>query len=106
MRDDLRRDIYGETAAGKFGVPFQLDVLDEYELKGVFFVEALFADAVGVQPLRNIVHLVQSRGHEVQLHLHTEWLDWLEPSPLPGRHGQNMKDFAEDEQDMLIERSA
>jgi hypothetical protein len=102
LRDDLRRDIYGATAAGNFGVPYQLDILDEYELKGVFFVEALFADAVGIQPLRDLVQLIQGRGHEVQLHLHTEWLDWLEPSPLPGRHGQNMKDFAEDEQDMLI----
>jgi hypothetical protein len=40
----------------------------------------------------------------VQLHLHSEWLEWLQPSPLPGRTGQHLKEFTEDEQALLLGR--
>lgn len=99
---DLRRDIHGETAAGAFGVPYQLDVLRRHNLKAVFLVEALCAEVVGLDPLREIVTMIQRGGQEVQLHLHTEWLAWMRPSLLPGRAGQNMKDFTEQEQATLI----
>jgi hypothetical protein len=102
LSQDIQRDLYGVTPSGDFGVPYQIEVLNAHGLKAVFFIEALFACAVGLEPLRKLVDLVQSRGHEVQLHLHTEWLRWLSPSPLPGRTGQNMKDFSEDEQALLI----
>jgi hypothetical protein len=99
---DLRRDVYGETPEGTFGLDYQLDLLNAHGLKGVFLVEALFACAVGLEPLRRVVKRIQGKGHEVQLHLHPEWLEWLDPSPLPGRTGLSMKDFSEDEQARLI----
>ena len=102
LRDDIRRDIYGETPEGDFGIPFQTRLLNEHGLKAVFFVESLFACTVGLGPLREIVGLVQGAGHEVQLHLHTEWLAWMAPSVLPGRTGQNCRDFTLDEQTLLI----
>jgi peptidoglycan/xylan/chitin deacetylase (PgdA/CDA1 family) len=102
LREDLRRDIYGATTTGAYGLPYQMDVLDAHGLKGVFFIEALCASAVGPEPLREVVKLVQDRGHEVQLHAHTEWLKWMEPSLLPGRTGQNLKDFAAEEQFILL----
>jgi hypothetical protein len=42
---------------------------------GVFFVEPLFAARFGLHPLAEIVGLLRERGQEVQLHLHTEWVD-------------------------------
>ncbi|MBX6311521.1 MAG: hypothetical protein IRY99_01145 [Isosphaeraceae bacterium] len=102
LAQDIDRDIYGITPGGEFGIAFQMDVLDAYGLKAVFLVEPLFACVVGLEPLRQIVALIQGRGHEVQLHLHTEWLAWMDPSILPGRTGQNIGDFFEDEQAQLI----
>lgn len=99
---DIDRDIYGITPEGEFGVRYQMDVLDAHQLKAVFFVEALFALAVGIEPLKELVKTIEARGHEVQLHLHTEWLQWLDPSPLPGRTGQNISDFSVDEQALLL----
>ncbi len=99
---DMRRDIYGETASGDFGVPYQLEILHQYGLKAVFLVEALFACEVGLEPLRKIVETIQNQGQEVQLHLHSEWLDWMNPSLLPGQSGKNMKDFTCEEQQSLI----
>src|SRR5262249_14847079 len=81
-----------------------MDVLERHQLKGVFFVEALSACKVGPEPLRKLVRDIQDRGHEVQLHLHTEWLDWITEPILPGRRGQNLKDFSEEEQVVLLRR--
>ena len=71
----FRRYIYGETANGKYGLPFQLQVLQDYGLKGVFFVEPLFSTRFGLAPLQEIVSLIYEYGQEVQLHLHPEWVD-------------------------------
>jgi hypothetical protein len=49
-----------------------------------------------------LVSEIESRGREVQLHIHPEWLAWIEPSPLPGRTAQNLKELSEDEQATLI----
>jgi peptidoglycan/xylan/chitin deacetylase (PgdA/CDA1 family) len=49
-----------------------MDVLDAHGMKAVFFVESLFPCVLGPERLREIVQMVQERGHEVQVHLHTE----------------------------------
>jgi hypothetical protein len=104
LREDLRRDLYGVTPEGEFGVPYQMDVLDHFGLKAVFFVESLFPCAVGIDPLKALVSQIRSRGHEVQLHLHTEWLSWIDPPLLPGRLGNNLNEFTEEEQTLLLSR--
>lgn len=104
LGDDLRRDIHGITPEGEFGIPYQVDMLNAHGLKGVFFVESLAASVVGLEPLREIVSLIQDRGQDVQLHLHTEWLRWMTESILPGRNGLNIKDFTLDEQTTLLAR--
>lgn len=102
LRDDVEREIYGTTSNGPFGIGYQMDVLEAYGLKAVFFVETLFACAVGIDPLRNIVQEIERRGHDVQLHVHPEWLKWMSPSLLPGRHAHNLKDLSQDEQEILL----
>lgn len=102
LRPHVRRDIYGDTADGAFGLPYQIDVLNAHGLKAVFMVEALFADAVGPGPLREIVGLVQQGGHEVQLHVHSEWLGWMPEPPLPARTGRAIAKFTEEEQVVLL----
>ncbi|MGH7139748.1 MAG: hypothetical protein ACREHD_28745, partial [Pirellulales bacterium] len=56
---DIEREVIGRTTEGDFGIAYQMRVLNRYGLKGVFFVESLFACAVGVERLREIVSLVQ-----------------------------------------------
>ena len=102
LSEDIQRDIYGETNDGNFGVTYQADVLNAHGLKAVFMVEALFACAAGLPRLQEIVSLIQQQGQEVQLHLHTEWLARTNGSVLPGRTGQNLKDFSLDEQATLV----
>jgi hypothetical protein len=99
----IQSDIYGITPSGEFGLNYQIDMLNKYGLKAVFFVDSLFAYAVGIEPIRNIVKTIQDGGHEVQLHIHTEWLKKTHNTTfLKGRDGNNIKEFSEHEQQFLI----
>ncbi len=85
------RCIDGITSQGAYGVGFQARQLSEHGLRGVFFVEPLFAGRFGVEPLRCIVAQIQEAGQEVQLHLHTEWVDesrtdWLADRRVKRQH--------------------
>lgn len=69
----FRRYIYGTSRAGNFALPKTLEILNNHGLKGIFFVEPLFAARFGIEPLAEIVGLIKQAGQEVQLHLHPEW---------------------------------
>jgi hypothetical protein len=106
LADDIRRDVDGATSAGEFGIGYQMKTLSAHGLKGVFFIESLFACAVGIEPLKRIVDAVHGAGHDVQLHIHTEWLKWMPEPIIPGRTGRNMKDFSEEEQSVIVAKAA
>jgi peptidoglycan/xylan/chitin deacetylase (PgdA/CDA1 family) len=76
------RYVYGESRRGCFALPKTLEILKRHGLKGVFFVEPLFAARFGLQYLKTILSLIQEAGQEVQLHLHQEWADEISPPPL------------------------
>jgi hypothetical protein len=98
---DVRRDFDCATPHGAFGVPYQIDVLNVHGLKAVFFVEGLCASAAGPEAVRHMVGRVRDGGQEVQLHLHPEWLQWMDAPPLPYR-SDDLKDYSEDEQAVLV----
>jgi len=100
--------IMGPTSRGNFGMPYQLDVLKHHGLTGVFFIEPLFAMHFGMQPLADIVGLVNERSQEVQLHMHTEWVDVSKESLLEGiqTKRQHMRNFSREDQTILIKKGA
>lgn len=100
----FERYVYGRSSRGEYALPATLDILDRHGLKGIFFVEPLFSARFGRLHLKTVVDLIQSRGHSVQLHLHPEWTDEIQPPPLPGEHGkrQFLTYYSEDEQSALI----
>lgn len=103
--DAFRKYILGDTPAGAYGVPYTLDVLNAHGLPGVFFVEPLFSARFGAQPLADIVGpILATPGHEVQLHLHTEWVDEARTPLLETAGGkrQHLRYFSRDEQAQLI----
>jgi hypothetical protein len=102
--DAFRQYIHGPTAKGSFGLPYQVDVLNDHGLTGVFFVEPLFSTRFGSQPLAEIVGLLRQGKQEVQLHLHTEWVDEARQPLLENVLGkrQHLKLFTRDEQTILI----
>lgn len=103
FRRALERDILGQTPRGHYGVPFQLDLLRQHDLRAVFLVEALFATATGLAPLGEITHQITEAGQEVQLHLHPEWVPSIREHVRVRGTGDNIGDFSEDEQVVLLE---
>jgi|SRR5579872_1704932 len=100
--DNYSCAILGRVSDNEWGIEFQLRHFKEKELKAVFFVEALSANVVGLDVLKRTIDPILSAGQEVQLHIHTEWLEWFSEDPIRGHRGQNMCDFNLDDQRSLI----
>ncbi len=98
------RSISCVTEFGAVGIGYQMDVMEEYGMKGIFFVDPMPALVWGIGAIEDVVQPILKRGHEVQLHLHSEWLKIAgDANPLRGRTGRNMHQFTEDEQVELLE---
>ena len=104
----FRRYIYGETPQGYYGLPYQLQLLTEHGVNGVFIVEPLFSGRFGLAPLQEIVGLIVDAAQEVQLHLHPEWVDEAtEPLwPRPIIKTPRLQTFSLSEQRLLIMAAA
>ena len=91
----------GERAVG---IGWQMDRLEAQGLKGVFFVDPMPALVYGPDVIARIVAPIVARGHEAQLHIHTEWLQWAGAAPVATR-GQNIGDFRFADQVTLIDHA-
>lgn len=103
------RSIAGKTPRGDVGIGYQMDIFDRYGLKAVFFVDPMPALVWGVEAISDIVQPILARGHDVQLHCHTEWLEFAGIAspvgggdPAGGGHGQNIKEFSLAEQERIL----
>lgn len=105
-RENFEIMVMGRGSDATVGIAYQMDRLSAHGLKGVFFVEALNAQVLGLDMLKRVVDPILTRGHEVQLHIHTEWLQWIEKDPVAGRRGENIYEFPETDQRVLLEMGA
>ncbi|GAB5487700.1 MAG: hypothetical protein Pars2KO_12700 [Parasphingorhabdus sp.] len=79
-----------------------MDLMESYDLKGVFFVDPMPALVYGSAIVADMVSPIVERGHEVQIHMHTEWLEFTKKNPVGGRLGRNIKDYPLNAQIELI----
>ena len=106
--DAFQRYVYGPTPWGNYGLPATLDLLQAHGLKGVFFVEPLFSTRFGRQPLADIIGLLHEASQDIELHLHTEWVDESISPLLAAIEGkrQHLRYFSLADQRTLIEAGA
>ena len=102
-RANFESSILGRCAAGAFGIGWQMDRLDAHGLTATFFVDPLPALVYGEGVVADTVGPIVARKHRVELHIHTEWLQWARASPVGGRQGRNIADFAFADQLALLE---
>ena len=101
--ENFARSIACRTPSGDVGIFHQMDVMEANDCRGVFFVDPLPALVWGIDAISDIVAPIVARGHDVQLHMHTEWLELAgADNPLGDRTGRNMADFTRAEQAKLI----
>jgi hypothetical protein len=105
LAEAMHRDFYGTTPAGDYGIPFQLTTLSDHRLKAVFHVESLFASAAGPTYLKEMVDVIREGNQEIQLHIHTEWIPRMATPLFKQRRSENMKDYTDEEQCVIIARA-
>ena len=103
-QDNFDRSIRCVTPEGEAGIHYQMDILDRHGLRAVFFVDPMPSLLWGIEATADVVGPILARGHDVQLHLHTEWLALTgNATPFGARTGNNIKDFPLDEQCRLLD---
>lgn len=94
--------IYGRFAGREYGIPLIMDIADRYDIPLTFFVEVLNKYYFGEQETREVCRYILDRGHDVQLHLHPNFLNFKEQDPRARRYGDNMSSYSLDQQAALI----
>lgn len=103
-RENFASSILGRAGDGDAGIAYEMDILERHGLKAVFFVDPMPALVWGTAAIADVVGPIVERGHDVQMHLHSEWLEFAGAnSPVPGRTGRDIQDFTFDEQCKLLD---
>jgi len=103
--ESFKSYVYGPTSDGNWALPGTLTILEEYDLPAVFFVEPLFSERFGVEPLKEIIGLLQEKKQEIQLHMHPEWVNEVDDRLLSGVREKipNMAYCSREQQTQLIQ---
>ena len=70
-------------------------------MRGVYFVDPMPGLVYGPGFIADIAGPIIERGHEVQLHIHSEWLEWAKDRPVSAT-GRNIGDFSAADQLTLL----
>jgi hypothetical protein len=71
--------VWGRIDGREHGLGFLLDQLGGHGLAATFFVECLNPAYFGDAPMGRAVERLLRAGHDVQMHLHPEWLYFRDP---------------------------
>jgi len=104
-QENFDSSIVGKCRDGKFGIFYQMERLESHGLTGVFFVDPMPALVYGPGVVAQIIEPILKRGHEVQLHIHTEWLEFAQDHEHAHLRGRNIADFPLDDQIRLLDQA-
>ncbi|MBV8097354.1 MAG: hypothetical protein JO110_29745 [Acetobacteraceae bacterium] len=71
--------VYCRVGGREWGLGFLLKTFAQYGINATFFVEALHPNYFGYAPMERAVQKILRAGHDVQLHLHPQWLFFADP---------------------------
>ena len=72
-QDPVNRLIYGITKGGKGrGIDLLMDLLDEFGVKGLFFVDMAEAWDYGEEKVIDVLNHINRRGHNTGVHIHPD----------------------------------
>ena len=71
-KDPISKLILGQTEKGRYGIEYIMDILDEFDVKALFFVDFAEAWDYGEEKVRNVVDIIKKRGHDVGVHIHPD----------------------------------
>lgn len=93
--DPVERLIYGRTKDGKIcGIDMIMDMLDQYQIRGLFFVDIAEAWAYGDSKIAKVLRHIRERGHDVGVHIH--------PDHMADKKRMFLSEYSKDEQYRII----
>ncbi|MGM0609425.1 MAG: polysaccharide deacetylase, partial [Candidatus Muiribacteriota bacterium] len=96
--------IYGKIGNEYYGIPLIMDIADSHGLKITFFVEVLNHYYFGKDDNYEVCQYILKRGHDVQLHIHPNYLNFKLDEPQRRLYSDNMCDYDLDTQVELIKQ--
>lgn len=94
--------IFGNIGDKSYGIPLIMDIADSYLIPVTFFVEVLNKYYFGEQETRTVCRYIIDRGHDVQLHLHPNFLNFQTSDPKKRYFSDLLSDRSRQEQTELI----
>ncbi len=72
-KDPIQRLVYGKTAKGsEYGIRFLMDLLDEFDVRGLFFVDIAQAWDCGKRQIAGVLKDIRECGHDTGVHVHPD----------------------------------
>ena len=97
------RRIFGRIGDKEYGIPLIMDIADRYGIPLTFFVEVLNKYYFGEEESRTVCKYIIDRGHDVQLHLHPNYLNFTLPDPRQMKFSDLIGTYSLSKQVELIE---
>ncbi len=95
--------IYGKIGGRYYGIPLIMDIADRCGIPVTFFVEVLNHYYFGKDETRQVCRYILERGHDVQLHLHPNYLNFTQQYPEELVFKDNMSAYDAARQTELIQ---
>lgn len=73
--------IWGKIGDKSFGIPLMMDIAENCNIRLTFFVEVLNKYYFGEEETKKVCEYILKRGHDVQLHLHPNYLNFTLNNP-------------------------
>lgn len=88
--------IYGNIRGKEYGINCLMDILDSFEIKGLFFVDIAEAWEYNSKDIKGVINTINSRGHNVGVHIH--------PDRMKDRQRRFLWQYSYNEQKEIIEK--
>jgi len=96
------RRIYCRIRGENYGIPLIMDIADQFGLKASFFLEVLNRYYFGEAQSRSVAEYILKRGHDLQLHLHPNYLNFSMPDPASLRYSDHLNRYSLEQQKEFI----
>ncbi|WP_432821473.1 hypothetical protein [Trichloromonas sp.] len=85
--------VYGKVNGREYGIPLIMDIADRFNIPLTFFVEVFNKYHFGEAETRDVCQYILGRGHDVQLHLHPNFLNFREERPSDCKYSDNLSTY-------------
>ncbi len=96
------RRIWGKIGDKSFGIPLMMDIAETYDVRLTFFVEVMNKYHFGETETKRECEYILNRGHDVQLHLHPNYLNFTLDNPQEKTYSDLIGTYSSEKQIELI----